>query len=259
MKFYYLLALASATIIGASRVPQTELEHDDTDWLPDLRLSRREVDEMKANLEHPAGSIIGNATFDGDEAREALTVPVVLVDPEWLLEGTEGDKNREIARRQGITSSCLSLAGFGSSCSVSYCWRKVDDNVIVNSHVTITRTPNPFGSSYSISRVSPDKNKLDIVFVDQSKGKAYTWEPGHTCNDANPFVHTIHRVRGSIDPFSKDSLLSYTDLQNGKAAWTKIGQVNCRTCYFGYWSCAPAVRKEMVIFTNGAGTGTQCI
>lgn len=134
---------------------------------------------------------------------------------------------------------------------------KKDDNAIVNSHVTITRSPNPFGSDYSISRVTPDRNKLDIVFWDQSRNRASTWEPGHTCNDANPFVHTVHRIRGSTDPFA-NTLLAYTDLNTGKGAWAKIGRVNCRTCAFNYWACQRELRSEMLIFTNGASTGTQC-
>lgn len=79
---------------------------------------------LEANSEHPAGSVIGNATFGSEEAGNSLTVPVVLVDPEWLLEGEEGDKNRDLAKRQSLLGSCLSIFGTSSSCAVTYCWRK---------------------------------------------------------------------------------------------------------------------------------------
>lgn len=266
MKFNYLLALASATIIGASPLVAEvarELSVED-DWMPSLRLSRREVEDMKANLEHPAGSVIGNATFpDAQGKGKALTFPVVLVDPEWLLEGSEGDRKREMVRRQSW-KACFSYAGLSNQCAVSYCWYKTDDHALMSTHVTIKRFPNPFGTSYSLSVPSGDVNKIDPVFVDRNHDPptASTWEPGHKCEDPTPFVHTVHRMKGNPSPFQSvgsGPLLSHVDLNNGKAAWAKIGRVNCRTCSFNFWACQPGgLQNNMLIFTNGASTGTQC-
>ncbi|KAF4546973.1 Hypothetical protein D9617_80g101410 [Elsinoe fawcettii] len=248
-------ALASPTPddVAASLTGQ-DYHLADADGLPTLRLSRREVDEMKANLEHPGGTVIGRHTFPADGTDGPLDVPVRLIDPDWLLEGEEGDKARALAKRQGVSGSCLSFRAPSLSCAIGYCWRDSANNV-QNAHVTITRTPNPFRSDYSISRTSQDRAKIDIVYVDPN-GSASTWETGHKCTDPNPFVHTIHRMSGPTDPLTH--VLEHSALRTGAASFARVMKVNCRTCDFGSVACGPSLRNRMLVLTNGAGTGLQC-
>ncbi|KAF5698371.1 secreted in xylem [Fusarium globosum] len=87
-----LVALFAAWTISAAANPVADPLPDDA-HLPDLRLSPREVQDLKENQKFPPGYVHKMVTLG--TGKDAKTVPIVEADPDMLLDDKRGVKAPE--------------------------------------------------------------------------------------------------------------------------------------------------------------------
>ncbi|KAF5622400.1 secreted in xylem 2 [Fusarium tjaetaba] len=152
-----LVALFAAWTISVAANPVADPLPDDI-YLPDLRLSPREVQDLKDNQKFPPGYVHKMVTFGTGE--DTTTVPIVEADPDMLLDDEKGMKARSLAPR----GSCFSFPMPSSGCMIDYCW--IDSGGHTYSAAITIRGSNGQSNPSSVTSNDPANLSLNNVFND---------------------------------------------------------------------------------------------
>ncbi|KAF5984284.1 secreted in xylem 2 [Fusarium coicis] len=182
-----LVALFAAWTISVAANPVADPLPDDS-HLPNLRLSRREVQDLKENQKFPPGYVHKMVTFGTGE--DTTTVPIVEADPDMLLDDENGIKARSLAPR----GSCFSFPMPSSGCMIDYCW--IDSGGHTYSAAITIRGSNGQSNPSSVTSNDPANLSLNNVFNDGYNG----WFPtGHECSNSDTQIYTDHRCSRPLD------------------------------------------------------------
>jgi hypothetical protein len=229
-KAFHTYLYLFAAFVAATPSPNPDF---DDSHLPDLRLSRDEVQALKEAQIHPPGYVQKYITFGNGS--DAVTVPIVEADVDILLDDEQGVKARSLASRGG-SISCMSFPTPRSGCMIDYCWRD-DEGVIYSRAITITGSN---GQSNPISVTSNDPANLGFneVFNDGYRG---WFRRDHECSNSNTQIYTDHR------------------LLSGVMGTAYIHHVRCENCHFGGLKCLSDVLKNnLIAYSNGVSSQSSC-
>jgi hypothetical protein len=219
---YLFTAFVAAT-------PSPNPDFDDS-HLPDLRLSRDEVQALKEAQIHPIGYVHKYITFGN--GNDVVTVPIVEADVDILLDDEQGVKARSLAPR----GSCLSFPTPSTGCMIDYCWRD-DQGVIYARAITITGS-NGQSNPTSVTSNDPANLGFNEVYNNGYNG----WFPrGHECSNSNTQIYTNHRlVSGVLGP-------------------AYVHHVRCENCNFrGVVCLSDLLKNNLIAYANGVSSQSGC-
>jgi hypothetical protein len=228
-KVFYISHYLFAAFIAAAPSPNPDF---DDSHLPSLRLSREEVQAMKEGQIYPSGYIHTYITFG--EGSDALSVPIVEVDPNILLDDEDGVRARSLASRDGGSFCSSFFTPFGS-CTINYCWSV--NGVIYSEALTITGSNGQSNPSNVAS--SNDAN----LSLDPNLNNGYNgWFPqGHACSNSNTQIYTDHL------------------LQDGTSGTALINNLQCDACLFSGLTClTTSLQSNMGAWSNGVPLRARC-
>ncbi|KAH7322009.1 secreted in xylem 2 protein, SIX2 [Rhexocercosporidium sp. MPI-PUGE-AT-0058] len=216
-----------AAVISANPFPSSDYPDS---HLPDLRLTREEVQVMKREQIHEPGYVHKYVTLGtGDDA---ITVPIIEADPTILLSDEEGVKARALAPR----GACMSFAASSSSCTINYCWK--DDAGAVYSEAIDIRGSNGQSNPSFVTSSSTTNLQFDDI---NNNGYGGWFPQGHECSNSNTQIYTKHRLFAGV--FTS----AYVD------------GVRCNNCNFGRLNCLSRQLKDnLIAYSNGVASQSSC-
>ncbi|KAF5688794.1 secreted in xylem 2 [Fusarium circinatum] len=223
------VALFAAWTISAAANPVAEPQPNDA-RLPDVRLSPLEVRALKEAQKYPPGYIHKRVTLGtGKNAKE---VPIVEADPDMLLHGEKGIKERSLAPR----GSCFSFPASSSGCMIDYCWLDNDGNTW--SRFIIISGSNGRSNPRSVTSSDTSKLSFNSIFNNGYGG----WFPeGHECSNSDTQIYTDHSLSAGI---------------KGTAY---INRVQCNDCNFGFLRClSDSLKNNLIAYSNGVSSQSSC-
>jgi hypothetical protein len=181
--FYISLYLFAASITAA---PLSDPDFDDS-HLPGLRLSLEEVQAMKESQSYPPGYIHENITLG--EGSNAVTVPVVEVDPNILLDDADGLQARSLVPR----SACLNYgtAPGTTNCLIIYCWIAADTSIKTQ---FLNLLPGTGKNPGKADPQSLQSNDINYLYINPTYNNGYNhWFPkNHACSNDDTIIYTNH-------------------------------------------------------------------
>ncbi|RBA14861.1 hypothetical protein FPRO05_13077 [Fusarium proliferatum] len=225
-----LVALFAAWTISADANTVADPLSEDA-HLPNLRLSPREVQDLKDNQKFPPGYVHKMVTLG--TGKDAKTVPIVEADPDMLLDDKRGVKARSLAPR----GSCFSFPLPSSGCMIDYCW--IDSGGHTYSAAITIRGSNGQSNPSSVTSNDPSNLSLNNVFNDGYNG----WFPtGHECSNSDTQIYTDHRWSAGI------------------LGTAYVNRVRCDNCNFGFLRCpSNFLQNNLIAYSNGVGSQSSCV
>jgi hypothetical protein len=223
------ISLLFVTITTA--VPSLNSKFDD--HLPSLRLPREKVEKLKLGQRNPPGHVYRNITLGRGE--DALTVPVVEINLDTLLDDEHGALARSLAPRGNCyTRQDNSAVEY---CNIAYCWKASDGVTVYNEFITIQ------GSNGQIDPVNVWSSNGDYLTLDSIHNDADNrwFQRNHECSNDNTMIWTDHRW------------------QEGMMGLARVDHVDCNTCDFGGLYCqSEQLQGNLAALANGLQPDVTC-
>jgi hypothetical protein len=212
--FLYLFATSTAA------APASNPDFGDK-YLPSLRVSREEVQEMKEAQTHLPGYIHDYISLGG------RSVPVVEADPDILLDDEDGHR----ARARSLPGACQSLTNAAGSCNLNYCWTDINNDVYTET-LTIT------GSNGQSNPSNVASSNTAHLALDPRLNHGYNgwFGKNHECSNRDTVIYTDVYYNGAMN-----NVLS-------------LNWLECDTCYYGSFVCNfgdTTLLNNIAIYTNG--------